>query len=134
MNPGVLLSYMYLAILFTKENWFKVIPDVELSAWNITPVKLDIPQQPAPKLCYFVRRLRNALGHGSLDIHVPPGIKPQDFASRVTVTFRDRNTAKGKEADTFEAELSLEHVMHIARKFHELVLNDASKRYGQTPP
>ena len=84
-NEGVALAFMYLGILFARENWPDLVPEDDLSTWNITPLRLVSPKEPQPKLHYFVRRLRNALGHGTPTIHVPAGTTPENVGSSVTI-------------------------------------------------
>ena len=46
-NPGIGLALLYVGILFAKENWFDLVPDVELSksdpAWGLKNAAVTAP-------------------------------------------------------------------------------------------
>lgn len=129
-NEGVLLAFMYLGVLFVKENWSDLIPKADLSIWGISPRRLFSPKKPNPSLFDLVRRVRNSLGHGSPTIVVPSGTTPTNIASQVTVAFRDENPCD--PADVFEVELSLEQALHVAKMLHKTVLENLSRREQAT--
>ena len=127
----MILGFLYW-LLFAKENWPDLVPNNDLSAWNISPVQLHAPKEPTPTLKYLVRRIRNALGHGAPKFRVPPGTTPEMMATAVTITFNDVNPRDN--SDTFEVELKLGDALHLAKMLHETVLLDVARRYQITPP
>jgi hypothetical protein len=131
-NEGVVLSFMYLGLLFARENWPDLVPDDALPRWNILPVRLAIGKCPQPTLKYLVRRLRNSLVHGTPTITVPVGTTTENMAKAVTLTFKDTNPKD--TADTFEAELTMEDTFHIAKMLHSTVVADVADRYEVTTP
>jgi hypothetical protein len=131
-NEGVILSFMYLGILFTRENWPDVIPKDTLSTWGISPTRLIAPKEPNPDLHYLVRRIRNSLGHGSPLIHVPIGTTYETSATQITVTFKDKKIRD--PTDTFETELTLGQALHLAKMIHKTATEALAKKYGIIPP
>src|SRR5262249_50213090 len=71
-NEGVIRGMLYW-LMFMKENWWDLVPEDDLAAWGIAPIRMVIPRSPNPSLRYFVRRVRNAMGHSAPDITVPAG-------------------------------------------------------------
>jgi hypothetical protein len=130
-NEGVILGFLYW-LLFARENWRDLVPDDDLSTWHITPVRLVVPKKPHPKLRYLVKRLRNALGHGTPMITVPQGTTAATMLNAVTITFSDVNTRD--MSDTFEAELTLKDAFHLTKMLHKTVVEDAAKRHDVVPP
>jgi hypothetical protein len=121
-NEGVLLAGFYLTIVFVREKWRDLIPDVDLNAWNITPIILTAPEEPnLSRLRYVVRRIRNSVGHTTPVINVPAGTTPQTMATAVTVSFADVN--QKRSTDTFDITLRLRDAYHLANKLHETVHN-----------
>jgi hypothetical protein len=80
-NEGIILGFLYW-LLFAKENWPALVPDGDLTTWNINPVRLLAPEEPHPNLKYLVRRTRNALGHGTPRFTVPPGVTRKQWLQR----------------------------------------------------
>ena len=137
-NPGIVLAHMYVGILFAKENWFDLIPDVDLAAtsassWGLLGARVVAAREPRPNLRYVVRRIRNSLGHGSPAISVPSsGLSRQNMMSVVSVTFRDVN--QRDPGDTFEAEAKLDQVFVLIKKFQEDVHQHVRTKYGVLSP
>ena len=131
-NEGVVLAFLYLGVLFARENWKELVPDDELSSWKLSPVRLVVPKKPRPKLKYFVRRIRNSLAHGSPTIHVPQDTSQEELASAITITFRDVNQKNA--SDTFDAELTLQDAFHLAKMLHLTFHTEIANRYQVAPP
>ncbi len=132
-NPGIILGYVYMGILFAKENWFDVLPNIGAvaagSEWGLEGLRVAAPREPKPSLKYVVRRIRNALGHGEVLVTVPSaGVTRENVLSGVIVTFRDENPQD--PSDTFEAQLSLDGIARCIRKFHSVVHDHVRKKYG----
>jgi hypothetical protein len=130
-NEGVILGFLYW-VVFARANWPDLVPNDDLSTWQVFPVRLVAPKEPKPKLRYFVRRLRNALGHGAPTFHVPSETTPASMATAVTITFNDVDPRD--KADTFEAELTLKDAFQIAKMLHKTVVENVAKRHSVTPP
>jgi hypothetical protein len=130
-NEGVILGILYW-LMFMKENWSDLVPQVDLGAWGIAPIRLTTPKKPEPSIWYFVRRIRNAMGHSAPEIKVPAGTTTETMVKNVTITFHDEN--RKDPADTFDAEITLEDALTLTHKLHAIVLNDVAKRHGVTPP
>jgi hypothetical protein len=133
-NEGVILGLLNW-IMFAKENWYDLVLNDDFSTWGINPSRFDVPN-PNPKdsgntrtLQYFVRRLRNALGHGNVSVKVPLGAKLATMMTDITISFHDVS-----KADTFDVELTLEEAYNVARNLHKIIHTDVAQRHGVTPP
>jgi hypothetical protein len=134
-NPGSILSFLYLGILFPKEksDWFDLVPDDPLPAsdpaWGLRTAAVVAPRSPNPTVKYCVRRLRNALGHAAPVYNVPEALPPgENVFEAVTVTFRDENIRH--PSDTFEVTLSLFQCLSLAAKFRSVVHQHVRAKYG----
>jgi len=76
ISPGIIVGLLYLALVYGKELWFDQLPDVPVcqaeEAWGITRAMYSCPKESRPSLRYVVRRLRNAMAHGNVTVHVLP--------------------------------------------------------------
>lgn len=139
-NLGVFVAYLYCGLLVTKENWYDLLPDTELSNldpdWGLVGVTCTAPKQPRVTLPHFIRRLRNALGHANLSFSVPKDIKyledihtrVEHMHKRVALTFRDENPRD--PSDTFQATLTLIQLEKLIKKFHSIVHRTVRVKYG----
>lgn len=128
---GAIIGYLYCGILFTKEHWFELLPDVDFIdadlRWGISGTPFSAPKREKPSLKYVVRRIRNALGHGNIDVNVPRDLKDRtDRMTRVTIKFCDRNNSD--PSDTFHIELSLKQLSTFVRAFQSLIHNKVRSR------
>lgn len=131
-SPGIILGYMYVGILFAKENWFDLLPDIDSVAagteWGLEGLRVVAPKEVKPSLKYVVRRIRNALGHGRVVVNVPgKGLSRENMLHAVTVTFQDEN--QRDPSDKFEAELSLDGIIRFVRKFQSVVHKHVRDKY-----
>lgn len=132
-NPGIFIAYLFVGLLVTKENWADLLPDKELnnvpSDWGLDGVCCIAPKQPSPKLAYFIRRLRNALGHCNFFFEIPDDLHSVDeLHSNVKITFRDQN--QRDLSDTFETSLTLIQLEQLIKKFHSIVHTTIANKYG----
>ena len=134
-NPGSILSFLYLGILFPKEksDWFELVPDDPLvasdPAWGLRTAAVAAPKRPNPTVKYCVRRLRNALGHAAPVYNFPESLPAGGNAfEAVTVTFKDENVRDPN--DTFEVTLSVLQCLSLAAKSRSLVHQHVRKKYG----
>ncbi len=129
-NPGSIVALLLLGLLWAKENWFSLIPDVGLDAsppeWGFKDAKPLNPQKPAMTLPGFVRRLRNSLGHGYAKVNLPIDFNPQNMHKLVSFTFKDKNMRD--PADTFEVVLTVEQLVTFIRQFQSAIWHDIKKR------
>jgi HEPN pEK499 p136 len=122
-NPGVFLGYLYVGILYAKENWFDLLPEDTLDksdqAWGLNYAGVSAPKKRNPTVKYVVRRIRNSLGHGRPVITVPAGIKPEELFTNITFSFHDVDTRDA--ADTFDVVLSLAQLIKLIKKFQSVI-------------
>lgn len=123
---GAIIGYLYCGILFAKEHWFEMLPDVDFidanPKWGISGAPFSAPKKEKPSLKYVIRRVRNALGHGNINVNVPRDLKDRtDRMTRVTIEFCDRNNSD--PSDTFHIELSLKQLSTFVRAFQSLIHN-----------
>ncbi len=123
---GAILGYLYIGILFTKEHWFDLLPDIEYSqvdtSWGISNTEYISPKNPNPTFKYVVRRIRNALGHGYVIIDTPKVLKDKgDRFTKVYLKFHDVNSRDAD--DTFDVRLSIEQLFKFVKAFQSLVYN-----------
>lgn len=72
-----------------------------------------------------VRRIRNALGHGNLEVIIPEEITEKDeLFTKTTFTFRD----KDKNGDYFEATLRISEVICLVKKIHSLIYSHVKSK------
>ena len=130
-HEGTIYAYLYLGILYTRENWRDVVPDKKLAFWSINPNRL-VSRKKDFGLHYFVRRVRNSLGHGSFEMAIPPGTGLSELWTSVTITFTDVDPNNPR--DKFEVELPLGQAIFLAKKLHEAAHKVASAKYGILDP
>jgi len=122
-NLGAILGYLYVGILFAKEHWQNLLPDIELAKadpkWGISGTECNFPNKKNPSLKDTVRRIRNALGHGRVVVNVPKGIKRSELMSRVTLHLHD--VKPNKLYDTFDITLSLEQLCNFIKAFQSVI-------------
>lgn len=119
-NQGAVLGYLYCGILFAKEHWFDLLPDVDLAnadpKWGLSGLACIAPKMIKPSLKDTVRRIRNALGHGNVDITVPKDIKDRtELMTRVTIHFHDENMKDS--SDTFDIIPNLKQLYEFVKTF-----------------
>ena len=126
-NFGVIIGNLYCGILLAKEQWFDLLPDVELegsdSDWGFSTATYSSPRNPSPTIKYTFRRIRNALGHGNIYFDFPSGTKKDpkdkaDFEKKLTVKFHDVNPRD--TTDTFDIDISLLGLLTAIREFHKV--------------
>jgi hypothetical protein len=122
-NPGVVLALLYVGILFAKENWFDLVPDVELSksdpAWGLKNAAVTAPTIQNPTLRYTVRRLRNSLGHGTPVFSIPDNIAKAELFKKASFSFHDVNMRNA--SDTFDLTLTLDQLTMLVKHFQSAI-------------
>jgi len=131
-NPGVILAYMYVGILFAKENWFDVLPDIDASVagpqWGLEKLRVAAPKEPNPSLKYVLRRIRNALGHGNLEVKIPEtGLTRDNLFDVVMVKFWDQD--QRDRTDTFEAEMPLNGIFRLVKQLQSVIHKEVRQKY-----
>ncbi len=131
-SVGSVIAYLYLGILFAKERWFDLVPDVELSdvdaTWGFASVHVKNPR-PMP-MRYVIRRIRNSLGHGSFSVDVPLDCTRETIMRRVRITFRDQFDKR----DPFEGTFTLNSLVTFVVKFQSEVHRHVREKYDVQPP
>ncbi len=120
---GAILGYLYCGLLFTKEHWFDLLPDVDFTTadpkWGISGANFEAPKKANPCLKNVVKRIRNALGHGYFTVNIPKRISRSERMTHVTLKFHDENIRD--PSDTFDIELSLEQLSKFVKTFHSVI-------------
>lgn len=134
-NPGVILAFLYVGILFPKEmsDWYGLVPDDELPtsdpSWGLAHATVISPKHPKPTVKDCVRRIRNSLGHASPKYNMPTSIsKGENILEKVTLTFKDVNMRD--QGDTFEVTLNLSQCLALVKKFQSVVHKHVRDKYG----
>ena len=122
-NPGVILAYLYCGILWAKEHWFDLLPNVVFdeadTIWGFTGVECHAPRMSTPTFKDVVKRVRNALAHGNFTIEVPENIDRSEFLTRIICHFHDENI-RDRE-DIFDINVSMEQLFKFIKAFHALI-------------
>lgn len=128
---GAILGYLCCGILFAKEHWFDLVPDVlmgDLSMdWVLSEVRgsVSAPKAKAVTARYVVRRIRNALGHGSIEV-LSEAKERSQLLTHTSIVFRDVDFYD--PADTFDATASLDVLTRFIKRFqHEIHQHVRSK-------
>lgn len=124
-NLGTIIGNLYCGILLAKEQWFDLLPEDKISESNSDWGFLSatyFPQEPSPTIKYTFRRMRNALGHGNININFPSGTQRNrgdkaDFEKKLTLKFHDVNPRNAD--DIFDIEISLLGLLTAIREFHK---------------
>lgn len=123
MSLGIIVGYMYCGILFAKENWFDLLPDVEVEKadekFGFTGIEYVYPEKSNPKLSDIVRRMRNALGHGNIDVFVPEDIEFENRYKETLFIFKDKNM--NKPEDIFEIKMPVSRIYMFVREFQGII-------------
>ena len=129
LNPGILIAYLYMGFLFTKEVWFDLVPNTPMSQldenWGIPGIDIRKCKHSDPPLKQVVRHIRNALGHYNLQVSFDKS-QPGDAMMKTFITFRDEFNAD----DQFEARVSIHSLLIFINNFHFTLFEHVTKKYG----
>lgn len=130
-NPGIFVAYIYCGLLVTKETWYVLVPNIEIDQlnqdWGLGSVTCLSPKQHQITLPYFIRRLRNALGHANFTLGMPDDILLTEIHDRSTICFRDDNP---KDADDyFETTLTWRQIEKLIKQFHGVIYPSVKDRH-----
>ena len=128
---GAILGYLYCGILLPKENWFDLLPDIEIaqldSSWSLKDISIDAPKTKNLTLRHLVRRIRNSLGHGNVIFHVPEKITDRKKQwTETTLEFNDVNPRE--PSDTFHVIISLDNLIKVVKKIQSIVHANVRER------
>jgi len=134
-NLGSVLGYIYCGILWAKEKWFDLLPDIKLNDlnedWGIKGITYISPKNADPNLKYVVRRLRNALGHGNVKIDLPKDVNDKsELMDRTSLEFHDINVRDNN--DIFDTSLTLNQLVQFVKKFQSIIHKDVRERKNKT--
>lgn len=122
-NPGIFLGYLYVGILYAKENWLDLLPDDTLNtadkAWGLSETTVSAPKEPNPTIKYVITRIRNSLAHGRPIMTLPAGMKPEELFTKITFSFHDINSYDSE--NTFDITLTLEQLSKLIRKYQSTI-------------
>lgn len=109
LSPGIILALMYVAMMYGKERWSNIIPNIDIkeidNAWGFKDASFRCSKKKSPTLRYIIRRLRNSLGHGNVKFIIPPDLKPEERLDKVKIEFHDDNPKD--RSDNFDMALTL---------------------------
>lgn len=130
-NFGIIIGYIYCGILLTKEYFFELLPETEFResdlSWGITDALYKVPGKSNVSLKYAVRRIRNALGHGSFKIEVPNDMKDKsEIMKRVTLHLHDVNM--NDPSDTFDISLTINQLAKFIRSFQATIYSHVNSK------
>jgi hypothetical protein len=134
-SPGAVLGHLYVGILFAKENWFDLVPNVALDEsdqeWGLHDAKPVAPECDGMTLRYVVRRIRNSLGHGTAVLHAPEMANKkanptETILADVTLTLKDTNIRR--PSDTFETTVTLGQLFKFVKRFQSAIHTDVRSR------
>jgi hypothetical protein len=120
-------NYFKIFDQIAKEQWFELLPEDKLKNssenWGFFSAKYNSPLKPAPTIKYAFRRIRNALGHGNINIKFPPNTKrcledKADFEKKLIIVFHDVSSRNPE--DTFDMEIILLNLLTAIREFHKI--------------
>jgi hypothetical protein len=131
---GPIVGNLYCGLLLAKEYWLDLLPDDELPMsdpkWGLSGVACTSPKKANPTVKYVIRRIRNALGHGSFVINFPEGTEKSadkhGYEKKLTIKFHDEN--QRDSSDTFDIELSLYRLYIIIKRFHEIAYRHVTSK------
>lgn len=130
-NPGSLVGYMYSGILLIKEQYFDMLPDILLkdldSSYGLDNAIINVTSNNSNlKYKYVVRRIRNALGHGNIQINIPNDITAkEELFTKTSFIFEDVDKTG---TDKFEARIILDDIFVFVRKLHSIAFNIAKDK------
>ena len=122
-NPGIFLAYLYVGILYAKENWFELLPNDAIEHcqddWGLRGAPINCPKQSSPSIRYAVRRIRNSLGHGHPTVSIPQDISKDQMFARISISFHDKSVRDASH--TFDIVLTLDQLVRLVKKFQSVV-------------
>lgn len=121
---GAILGFLYCGLLFTKEHWYDLLPtesfDSVAPRWGLSGTTIIYPAEPAPSFQQVIRRVRNALGHGSVNVNIPSDLTDRaQIMKKVSVAFFDQHPKN--PSDTFEGTFTLESLTVLVREFQGVI-------------
>ena len=136
VNPGLILGYLYLAILFVQQKWIEAAPellpnDPASSDWGLTRAQIMAEKEPKPSVRYVLRRIRNSLGHARVQIDWPHDVKEAETLRKVKLMFRDIDPKD--PSNTFSIQISVEDAFQLAKKYHATAGERLAAKHGGTP-
>lgn len=126
-NFGPIIGFLYCGILLAKEKWFDLLPEVPVDEsapeWGLRTSNFSCPKTPSPSIKYILRRMRNALGHGNIEISFPKDAQKDnhdkyDFEKRMILHLHDVDPRNPD--DTFDIQISLLELSIAIKKFHSI--------------
>lgn len=128
---GSIVGYLFCGIILTKEKWYSLIPDIDISrldsSWGLDSITLEAPKLQKPSVRKIIRRLRNALGHGNIKVNVPHNVSNKEqIYIQTTLEFSDVNQSDPN--DTFYAVLSLDSLFKLIKQIHSIIHTDVTSR------
>lgn len=131
LSPGIILGLMYVGMVYGKETWDNIIPNIEIKkiddAWGIKNASFKCPKKRSLTLRYVVRRFRNSLSHGNVKFIIPPGLKREKRFDEVKIEFHDENPKD--RSDTFDVVLTLREIYQFIKKFQNFVHRHVRAKY-----
>lgn len=131
---GIILGEVYVALLWGKENWYKILPEDEIKdggeQWGLDTKQISFSKNSNPSIKDTITRMRNALAHARVEIIIPKGIKRENQFSEAKMKFCDVN--KRQKNDIFSAVLTFEQVFKLIKKFQSTIHGHVRDKYNKT--
>jgi hypothetical protein len=124
-SSGTIVGFLYVGLLMAKEIWIDHVPDFpgheSNDDWPFSDIEVTASKVPRPSSRYILRRLRNALAHGMVEVN-PPDPFPMGEVDNVIVKFHDENPRD--ITDSFDAETKMITLIVLIKSFQDTVYQD----------
>ena len=129
-NFGVIIAELYCSLVFAKENWIDLLPDVQFDDYfGIKTTEYSFPQKHNPKLRDVVRRIRNSLSHSNFKIELSRNRKYPELFYDAYIIFEDKNPKNSD--DTFSIKLQVEQLKKFYIAYRDLAFETIIKKGGK---
>ncbi len=132
-NFGVIIGELYCGLVFAKENWIDLLPDVLFSdiddSWGIKTDKLNYSEKSEPTLRDVVRRIRNSLGHSNFEIELSEIKSYPELFNEAIINFWDSNIKKPE--DKFSISLKICQLKIFYAKFRDVAFKSILESDGK---
>lgn len=133
-NFGVVIAELYCGLVFAKENWIDLLPDIQFDqiddSLGIKTTEYFFPQKKSPKLRDVVRRIRNSLSHSNFKIELSENREYPKLFSDAYVIFEDKNP-KNIE-DKFLIKLRVNQLKTFYGAYRDLAFKAILEKQGKT--
>lgn len=122
-NFGVVIGELYCCLVFAKENWLNLLPDINFdkidNSFGIKTANWIYTTKQAPKLKDIVRRMRNAVSHSNFKIQLSDNKEYPALFDEAYITFEDLNPKN--EDDYFRITLQVKQLKVFYTKYRNII-------------